>query len=162
MLFLTTLYLTASRTDPEDSVWFQILIFIIVAIVGTLQAKRKAPNKSQPAAEPPQARPAKFKSQYQYDQRHKAPAHAENIKPQKKASVLPTLPAYAAAKKTDILTDVASSMRDDRIPDRGALTQQIDRTDTHSRLLHLFENPTDLMRAVLYHEILGPPVSLRD
>ena len=144
------LYLLAKNNNDERG-WSQYLIFLVMAVIwifgGISKYKRSKVNKSDfPEEEPDYDQIGRaLKQKKSAAQQQKRKLHEKLTPPTKKKS-----PLKKQKFKLKDLTPLEMPKKITKI------------TPTTAETLIKLQTPNDLKAAILYHEILGKPLSLRD
>jgi hypothetical protein len=163
--FLLQIILAARRYD-EDSGWMQLLVFVIMAVFWALGSIIKARKSKKTEFEEEEEQPEEAFSERMQQM-------SRQMGPQQKKSVYPG-PAikrdFAKAEKIPL----SVSLKDYKESVTKSLTEtekKAERPDISSErpqppagidFAPNLEDPENLKRAVVYYEVLGKPLSLRD
>ena len=150
MYSLLTQSVLAARNSDDESGWIQLLVFIIVAVIyaiGGILKARSNKQKQQKAAPRPQPRP-----------RLRPQPQVPHIRPRPHIAAPAPKPPMPRAQPAPSMALQIEPQMEAHVP-----TSPPKRTEP-DKLLSLvpeLDEPETLKRAILYYEILGRPLSLR-
>jgi len=182
---LAQIILAARHNEDRDTGWMQLLVFVILAIfyvVGSIlktkSAKTKQKDEEQEPREPRREVPEGIRGlQKQFIKQPRAatgaeqpaqyrpqvrPRHRKLMRPQPaaqetKSLIEAKLPLSAPLKKPEEL--VGKPLKDKLL---GIASEVAQPESLIEEPLFGFDEPDKLKRAILYYEILGKPLSLRE
>ncbi len=155
MCYLTQLILAARNSDGDDSGWMNLLVFIVVAVFyglgGILKAKAgKIEVEEEEELPPPNETPAPHPPRRKISRRiPDTPKITPQSKPADKLVNLQALEVADLSLEAPTISESLEELGDEQKITVGQTLFDADDTD-------------QLKRAILYHEVLGKPLSLRD
>jgi hypothetical protein len=177
MLMYLAQMMLAKRND-EDGGWVQLLIFIIVAIFYSMGGLLKAKGKKNQEAQQKPAKPG-LQPQRQQKVSRLMQLRDEAIAAQRRIREAKQAQKARIPEETDILLSQKTSQELEeklfgadsasKVPPKSIdldTLQYKPNDDTEDQLLHEqlvdFSEPDNLRKAIIYSEILGKPIALRD
>ena len=147
--------LANNGNNGEDRGWMQILIFIFIAVFYGLSSIIKAKAAKNQQKESLQSQPKKPQPlSFKFTDLQSKLASAINPRPREYRKI--TIPPQ---KKPSELTSPSPGPK----PVKPRIATSLEPAAEPSRIEELFDysDPTELRKAILYHEILGKPIALR-